>query len=573
MSSNSDSFLPDSQLPRLALFVGCALLFGALFVVGCNGSKPEQEAAKPQARAAVEVTLDGPLASLQPDEFELNVPRDLPSRELNSWAEVMMTDPAQAGVSDEELTAALKSVLSEEEIQRVLFRQFIERDSVYLRDVYWARTTTELVARSSKDKSETERIVELFYYVTDNLPIVPSTSDEALPLGPFESLLVGRGSAEVRAWTFALLMKQLRIQTVVVETEAKPESTGFKPLLVGVLSNGEFLLFDAAMGLPIPAPSDDGSTPRVMQPATLKQVQADDGLLRKLDADENEPYPLKSEQLKTAKLRLIGETGMWARRMEGLQAGLASVKPAVAFEPLVTVESYDGVLNEVQGAAKDIVPAESVTIWPYAEAQREAREHLTEKQILTYKQLRALLVAPRPLSIFIDEKKPEAEQVPELVFGNGWNYLLQARAHQLLGRHGDAIPLYLKLQGWRRIPPTPKGALPITPQSEPIVLKLISEHAPEMLVFQEQAGATALFWRASTQLGRDEYQLAASDFEAYVTTVADGAFARPARYLAGVASALNGKQSRGAGFLRRIAKDDPQYFAAKFYIRRWKEKE
>lgn len=570
MSTNSDSFLPEQRLSRLAVAVGCCMLFGALLIVGCNGSKPDQEAPKVQAPQKVEVTLDGPLASLQPDEFELNVPRDLPSRELNAWAEVMMTDPAQAGVSDEELTAALKSVLSQEEIQRVLFRQFVERDSVYLRDAYWARTTTELVAKSSKDRSETERIVELFYYVTDNLPIVPST-EETLPLGPFESLLIGRGSPEVRAWAFSLLMKQLRIPTVVVETETKPEATGFKPLLVGVLSNGEFLLFDAALGLPIPAANEDASTPRVIQPATLKQVLADDGLLRKLDADENEPYPLKSEHLKTAKLRLIGETSMWARRMEGLQAGLASVKPAVAFEPLVTVESYDGVLNEVQAAAKDIVSAESVTVWPYVETQREAREHMTEKQILNYKQQRSLLVAPRPLSIAVDEKLPEAERRPELVFGNGWNYLLQARAHQLLGRYGEAIPLYLKLQGWRRIPPTPKGALPITPQSEPIVLKLISEHAPEMLVFQEQAGATALFWRASTQFERDEYQLAASDFESYVTTVADGAFAKPARYLAGVASALNGKQSRGAGFLRRIAKDDPQYFAAKFYIRRWKE--
>lgn len=571
MSTNSDSFLPDTRLSRLALVVGCGMLFGALLIVGCNGSKSEQAAPKSQTQA-VEVTLDSPLASLQPDEFELNVPRDLPSRELNAWAEVMMTDPAQAGVSDEELTAALKSVLSDEEIQRVLYRQFVERDSVYLRDAYWARTTTELVAKSSKDKSEPERIVELFYYVTDNLPIVPS-AEESLPLGPFESLLVGRGSPEVRAWAFSLLMKQLRIPTVVVETDAKSAATGFKPLLVGVLSNGEFLLFDAALGLPIPAANEDASNPRVIQPATLKQVLADDGLLRKLDADENEPYPLKSEQLKTAKLRLIGETSMWARRMEGLQAGLASVKPAVAFEPLVTVESYDGVLNEVQAAAKDMVPAESVSVWPYVEAQREAREHMTEKQILTYKQQRVLLVAPRPLSILVDEKKPQAEQIPELVFGNGWNYLLQARAHQLLGRHGEAIPLYLKLQGWRRIPPTPKGTLPITPQSEPIVLKLISEHAPEMLVFQEQAGSTALFWRASTQLDRGEYQLAASDFESYLTTVVEGPFARPARYLAGVASALNGKQSRGAGFLRRIAKDDPQYFAAKFYIRRWKEKE
>lgn len=569
MSHSTTSSSPSPfERHNLTYVVASSLLVCLVFVLASCGRAAPQKSEETNREKPVEVSLSGPLASLQPDEFELNVPRDLPSRDLNSWAEVMMTDPAEAGVSDEELAAALKPVLSEDEIKRVLQRQFVERDSAYLRDVYWARSTSEAIAKTSKN--DVERIVRLFYQVTDNLVLVPASA-ETLPLGPFESLLIGRGTPELRAWTFALLLKQLRIPSVVIETESKSDGNRLKPLLVGALSEGEFLLFDVALGLPIPAASDDGSTPRLMQPATLKQVLADDALLRKLDVDDSEPYPLKVEQIKAAKLRLIGETSMWARRMEGLQAGLASERPAVAFEPLVTIESYEGVLNEVQAAVKDQFSADLVTVWSYPEAQREAREHMTEEQVAVHKKLRAVLAAPRPLTVQVTQAGPDAPQIPHLEFGNGWNYLLQARAHQLLGRYGEAIPLYLKVQGWRRIPPTPKGTLPITPDAEPVVLKLLSEQFPEMLAFQEQAGANALFWRASSQLARGEYQLGASDFETYLTQVIEGAFASPARYLAGISTALAGKPTRGAGFLRRIAKDDPQYFAAKFYVRRWKE--
>lgn len=548
------------HLRSFCLWAVCVTLLTA----GCTRSQPSNRP-ESSAKQKADVSLASPLASLQPDEFELNVPRYLPSAEINRWAEEMMADPAEGGVSDEKLAQALKSVLSDNEINRVMQRSFVERDSAYLRDCYWARAVTQLVAYSATD--DVDRVSRLFYQVVDNL-VVGKASTVSIPMGPFEALLVGRGPAEMRAWTLSLLLRQHRIPTVLLDLGKVESATSSQPVLVGAVVGADVFVFDAQLGLPLSGAKDDATKERrPMMPATLKELQADDSLLRRFDVNDDERYPVTAEKLKSAKLRLIGETSVWARRMEGLQAGLTADRQAVVFESLVSVDAIEGVMDGLQAVARDHGLTEPVGVWDYPEVQREARESLTDEQKAAFTKVGEAFAAPRPLSVDVAADQTSVK----LNFGSGWNHHRTARVQQLLGNYSEAIPMYLKLQGWRRVPPTPKGAMPITPASEPTVIEMLRTQTPDVVAMHEKAGSEALYWRGCCQISRGEYQVAASDLESYLQQVVYGSFEGPARYMAGVAAAMNGKLSRGSGFLRRIPKDDPQYFAARFLIRRWQE--
>ena len=62
--------------------------------------------------------------------------------------------------------------------------------------------------------------------------------------------------------------------------------TNLRPWAIAVLIEGKLYLFDPALGLPIPAPGKiglDRDGRLDIRPATLAEVAADDGLLRRLD--------------------------------------------------------------------------------------------------------------------------------------------------------------------------------------------------------------------------------------------------------------------------------------------------
>jgi hypothetical protein len=111
-------------------------------------------------------------------------------------------------------------------------------------------------------------------------------------------LLFGRGTAEQRAWVFALLCRQLELDVVMLATkppaqpaDAPQTEQGEARFWLPALVLGEELhLFDTRLGLAIPGADGQGV-------ATLKQVAEDDALLRQLDL-EGAPYPITADLLK-----------------------------------------------------------------------------------------------------------------------------------------------------------------------------------------------------------------------------------------------------------------------------------
>jgi hypothetical protein len=221
------------------------------------------------------------------------------------------------------------------------------QEAVWLRDISrWAQ---------GDDFNDLARATALFDWTIRNVQLVPD--ENALPHRPWRTLVDGRGTADERAWVYALLCRQQALDVVMLEVpvvgdqqSAKSEPTSPQhpvpsPLpyyLPALVLDGQLYLFDTRLGLPIPGPGGEGV-------ATLAQVQQDDAILRQLDLD-GAPYPLKSEALKNAVARVVVSPFELSRRAMQLESKLTgdnhlvlTVVPSNVVERLKTIPTLSGV--------------------------------------------------------------------------------------------------------------------------------------------------------------------------------------------------------------------------------------
>ncbi len=107
-----------------------------------------------------------------------------------------------------------------------------------------ARMARRIAEGRETDRERAKAAMTLIAQQVDPLP--QSTAADR-PLTPFEALLIGRGTAADRAWIFAEILRQIRVD-VVVFLHADPQV----PPLLGVLGASEILLFDPLTGFPVP---------------------------------------------------------------------------------------------------------------------------------------------------------------------------------------------------------------------------------------------------------------------------------------------------------------------------------
>ena len=114
---------------------------------------------------------------------------------------------------------------------------------------------------------------------------------------PAQTLLFSRGDYVERAKLFMLLLNQLEIDSVMLETEINGTP---KPWAVGVNIGGKLYMFDTKLGLPIPVGQS-------LQIATFSQLKSQPELLDELDLSVKESlkdetkYWVKGDQLKETK--------------------------------------------------------------------------------------------------------------------------------------------------------------------------------------------------------------------------------------------------------------------------------
>jgi hypothetical protein len=165
-------------------------------------------------------------------------------------------------------------------VQRLDSLQFVNPDDGwFLQESVWLRDISK-TARADKF-ADIEVAEQLFDWTVRNIRLQPPASGSEVRHRPFETLLLGRGTAIERAWVFILLARQQGLDVVQLGIAAS-EGGGVRPWLPALLSGDQLYLFDAELGLPIPGPKPASL-------ATLAEHLADPQHLRNHEQGAHEP--------------------------------------------------------------------------------------------------------------------------------------------------------------------------------------------------------------------------------------------------------------------------------------------
>jgi len=352
--------------------LAAALVVGALFLAGRHAPERDRrsngEPSSADLGAQCQQHLEGILAGVDPRSLGLSSSYSDRAHDLNLW----QTDCAAALVgepiaTDDDLVWRLLPAAAAEATLRP---EFSTDDVAHLRNAILMRLIAEHVVDNIADPER--QAVALFEHVERNASQPPT----AFPaLTPFEAILLGVGTPELRAWLFAELLRQIELDAVIVQPaaatpaattpadSAAPADAGASadraasagsatppdPMtpagaeqpaarwLVGVpIGKGDqlrMLLFDPTLGLPIPGPDEaESRSVFVERPATLEEARARDDLFRRLDAPDA-PYPLRSADLQTVRIGLIGTSSLWSNRVATI-AFAANIRGAKLYDGL-----------------------------------------------------------------------------------------------------------------------------------------------------------------------------------------------------------------------------------------------
>jgi hypothetical protein len=334
---------------------------------------PRQESAtqdKSQAKAIENVTdrecerrLTEIMNGLHPQQVVIHSSRAERTAELGQW--MLDCGKSIAELSPVKVDEAINAkYLFGPALERSTAEGFTQRDAHHLT---LAQLLQEIARDITKSESPSDQAVAAFDYVVREIQLEPEPGAEPNPRTPLEALLLGRGSAEVRAWAFAELLRQLHLDAVLIEPKSKPDQW-----LIGVLrSDGDAWLFDPRMGLPVPAADDDGQGLSPRRAATLGEVRKDPSLLRRLDTEQH-PYPLQEGDLATVAVKMIGHSSVFSARIARLQSMLAN--PIEAFDGLGESSlRAPGLASRTAAAGKDGLWNEAdVSVWSYPEETLDA---------------------------------------------------------------------------------------------------------------------------------------------------------------------------------------------------------
>ncbi len=545
---------------QLKIVVCGSLLF---CLAGCNDTPkpmngPAGHAVSTKRDDRCDDWLNSAFDMLQPDRLGISSDPQTAVDLLNRWLPACETPQVDQSAADPAAEALLEKLLSAAELQRARHPRFVSRDAGHIRDALLHKATIHFAAQSAEN--DLERVVQLFGYVVRNIQLVDA-SLERIPLTPYHVLLFGNGTAEDRAWIFANLLRQLRIDSVILRPRSKadtddPQQAG-RRWLIGVLLDEQVYLFDTRLGWPVPSAADSGKTPTVRQPATLSEALANSDVLKRLDVDAEHPYPLRADDLKSLRVELIGHTGFWSARMKQLQMSLSGDRSVVVSDPLQDGETGDGLVTRVVEFGKGKWQADDVAVWPYPERQLDGFANLNDSQAVKLRGRERRFDAPLPLAF--DPQKGQVVQT-----GDPSRTQLKKRTAQLLGDHQAVIRAYLMIRfdgkNKQFVPAVVDGKLVRVPV--PRRMRRMHEHAAE----------DAFVWIGVCQFEQAMFDTAANTFRDYLRRHPQGAWVGLSRGLLALSEAEQGNFAEAAETLEAVPKDDPHRDGSLLLIRRWRNR-
>ncbi len=192
--------------------------------------------------------------------------------------------------------------------------KFTEADMLNLREAVWLRDIARHARGSELDDLSIAR--QLFDWTVRNLQLDDEAALAGEPTRRFahEVLQSGRATASERTWIFTLLLRQQGLDAVVLGI-SDPQTRKIRPWAPALVTDKDLYLFDSELGLPIPGPNG-------RPVATLAELAADDGLLRKLDLSSQRKYPVEAGQLKDLVAYVEASPSYLARRMKLVETKL-----------------------------------------------------------------------------------------------------------------------------------------------------------------------------------------------------------------------------------------------------------
>jgi hypothetical protein len=406
--------LPEWQIPHRWI-IGAAVALGLLLALWA--SQMETPKPSPRGNGMVMTGQDALGQALKEldnvGEFGTEQGAGRGIAYLNSWIEQPTQKPAQW--QREPMLDRLPRAIRDHQQLALLHdldrKNFSLQDFTYLRECFWMRDISRRIGNEPEpkalkpwfdelEKSAGDDVVRklaiaerLFDWTTRNLqaePLPPPAPEpeavvgddaeaqfrrlpaaaKAIPgpgytLLPWQALLFGQGDAQQRARVFIALCRQAEIPVIMLAVDRNAPG-GPTPWLPAAFLGGKLYLFDSAMGLPIPGPDGKGI-------ATLDEVIADPGMLRKLDIQGDEAYRTSAEDLKNLVGLIDAPPEALTQRMATLQAALTGDR---RLEVALTPSNLAAELKPIKAfnhVALWRVPMEAVMYFPasFSVAQRD----------------------------------------------------------------------------------------------------------------------------------------------------------------------------------------------------------
>lgn len=564
-----------------------ALLILVLTLSGCTppaaNNKPEKSQAEKvdqQVDSRVLRNLQNAMESLRPDKFGIVSGSEQAIAVLNEWAKGAKAEAEKRGEGwvAHRPHGLLKS-LPKEWMEQVSLEQFVERDAAYLRDCLWASKATKFAAGDAE--KDLDVVVNLFDYVVRNVVLIPPRS-RRVPIGPFDVMVHGRGTAHDRAWVFAELLRQRNVDSVILAPRrANREAPGEETILVGVLFEKDILLFDPTLGLPLTADAVEPKSALPRLPISLRQVQREPQLLAAIARDSGGKFWMTAAMLEAPQVELICHSEQLSIRMKRLQQELSGEQSVNVADPLEDSDDQPGLWSRVAKHPSAAWSPDDVAIWPYPESVRESAANLTPDQQKDLLKLSQSLGAPIRVQRLLE--KPDS-QGPALEFAKPERALMKRRMEHVIGRWTDAVPGYLAAQLYDVDPPTAKGlqfvpadgkkkveevSIVGTAETRNLRLMLMQPQYAHIRKLHLMAGDDACFWLAQCQFEQNRMQAVVDQCVVYANQHSSGGWVAANQSLMATALAKQKKLKTAIRALKEIDEDDPSSGGYRVLMARW----
>ncbi|MEZ6132886.1 MAG: hypothetical protein R3C59_29810 [Planctomycetaceae bacterium] len=528
-------------------FLTAAVLIICVWFSGCSGSSAPDPAVDNSTNSATTSgeteaekcrnKLSGAMRRLEPERMDLHADPERAITGLNAWIASCARDEVEALKLDDAALALLNSN------PRALAGRYTGVDATYIRDALLLRdltaalTTRQPNTSESAEDRETARVVRIFDWVIRNVSLIPDdTQRPALSL--FDVLLIGRGTADDRAWILAEMLRQQQIDAVLVRTTAPPADDGgvldTAMSLIAVIQNDVGLLFDVVTGLPVVVGDDRD---------LLKPAPADVSVLK------------DHERWNDSTVEVIAQVAAFAPRMLVLQDRLAAEDAAILFEELTGGVSEIRPLRDRITSAGQLWTKDDISVWTYPEDRVIASHSRSEAQIQEYDQLMRPFDAPFERKVYEPESVEELTTVPEELspeqrrllaeerlmanferitvsseerFGKPSRRLLKARTQQVQGSIDSEVIQQMQQIRIASMEERIRVAVPALLQEQQGLPAMIVLDLPKLIreVNQSSTG-DSMYWTALCQLDREEFGAAITTFSNYRRQYPDGKWKYP----------------------------------------------